>query len=301
VKRKGRRLTFKNSLPSADRLAKKTGATIVGNGEVIHVMRAAGVPETQLIAVAGGERIPLFSKAQKQAVAGLSTTPAKPKGPVSGPPGPPTPNPDDAIITVHAWPSLHALMPPGDHNSLPETIDSGTVYTGSGSHQCTLDITRGLTYGLGSLFTLDPLPPGMPEEMKIFVQYMRDRDANRYSFFDGGQMMYNFVIDGKALLWNGHLGGYEGILESLKPKPDVAILAIAGRANLNGRPFDGSAADFAVQEVQWIGEPAKVIWCLHDRGAINPKFINVKAATERVEKETKSSVIDLKPAELYKL
>jgi hypothetical protein len=141
----------------------------------------------------------------------------------------------------------------------------------------------------------------MPEEMKIFVQYMRDRDANRYSFFDGGQMMYNFVIDGKALLWNGHLGGYEGILESLKPKPDVAILAIAGRANLNGRPFDGSAADFAVQEVQWIGEPAKVIWCLHDRGAINPKFINVKAATERVEKETKSSVIDLKPAELYKL
>src|SRR5690349_10219551 len=47
-------------LPGADKVAKRTGAIIIGNGEAINVMRGAGIPETQLLAVAGGERIPLF-------------------------------------------------------------------------------------------------------------------------------------------------------------------------------------------------------------------------------------------------
>lgn len=90
-------------------------------------------------------------------------------------------------------------------------------------------------------------------------------------------------------------------MKGLEPKPDIALLAIAGRANLNGRPFDGSAADFVVDEIKWIGEPEKVIWHLHDKGAINPKFMKTEAATEKVHKETKSKVVDLEPAKLYKL
>ncbi|KAF1808152.1 hypothetical protein P152DRAFT_469148 [Eremomyces bilateralis CBS 781.70] len=248
-------------LPSADRIAKETGA----------------IPESQLAAISGGERIPLFIKEQrhKVIVASSSRPHGLPSGPPSGPPGPPTPNPDDAIITVHAWPSLHALMPLGDHRSFPEVMDTGTVYTGSGSHSCTLDVTRGLTYGLGGLLKMDLVPPQMHQDMKDFVTYMKDRDMNRYSFFDGGQIMYNFLIDGKALLWNGHLGGYEGIL---KEEPD-----------------------FAVKEVQWIGEPSKVTWCLHDRCPINPKHINVAIATERVEEGTKSKVIELTPAQPFRL
>ena len=75
------------------------------------------------------------------------------------------------------------------------------------------------------------------------------------------------------------MGGYQGIFEHLEPQPDVATLAIAGRANLNGRPFDGFAADYAEKLVKWIGMPPKIIWCLHDEGALNPKFIDTKAAT----------------------
>jgi hypothetical protein len=293
-------LILLSSLPGADRLSKKTGAIIIGNGEAINVMRTAGVPEHQLMAISGGERIPLFSK-QQWSEADISFSSSGPAHSPSVRPGPATPQPEDAIITVHAWPSLHALMPPGDHHSLPEIIDSSTVYTGSGSHQCTLDITRGLTNGLGSLLKLNPLPSTLPQEMKEFASYMQDRESNRYSFYDGGQIMYNFLIGGKALLWNGHLGGYGGILKCLEPKPDIAILAIAGRANLDGRPFDGSAAEFVVKTLKWLGEPSKIIWCLHDRAPMKPNFIDVSSATQRVENETRGKVISLVHAELYTL
>src|SRR4029453_17785114 len=41
----------------AERIAKATGATIVGSYESIRVMAAQGVPEEQLMPVAGGERV----------------------------------------------------------------------------------------------------------------------------------------------------------------------------------------------------------------------------------------------------
>lgn len=53
-------------------------------------------------------------------------------------------------------------------------------------------------------------------------------------------------------------------MKGMLPKPNVANLAIAGRADLNGIPFDGSAAQFAVREVKWLGSPSTVIWALHD-------------------------------------
>ncbi|KAF4626549.1 hypothetical protein G7Y89_g11614 [Cudoniella acicularis] len=289
-------------LPGADRLAKRTGAIIVGNGEVISVMRAAGVPEQQLMAASGGERIPLFTAAQWRDARTQATSAAKsPPGPPSGPPGPPTPDPSLAVMAVHVWPSLHCLMPSGDHRSFPETIDTGTVYTGSATYACTMDITRALTYGLGNLAKLPKLPPQMPEDMQKFISYLKDTEANKCSFFDGGQLMYNFVGGSKTVLWSGHLGGYSGVLKEIRPQPDIAILGIAGRGNLNGRPYVGSSAQFATEEIKWLGEPGKVIWCLHDQGLLNPKYIDTRAATEMVHRETRSRVVDLKHAEVYKL
>lgn len=130
---------------------------------------------------------------------------------------------------------------------------------------------------------------------------MKDREACRYSFFDGSQLTFNFLLGTRVLLWSGHLGSYDGILKGLEPKPDAAILAIAGRANLNGRPYNGSAAEFATEEIKWLGEPSKVVWCLHDQGALNPKFIDTRAATEMVHAKMKSQVVDLKHAEAFKI
>ncbi|CAK7207624.1 hypothetical protein SEUCBS139899_010434 [Sporothrix eucalyptigena] len=282
-------------LPGANKLALQTGATIVGNGEAITVMRAAGVPEAQLIAVSGGERIPLFTAEARKKAAAQPPSPPGPPAPGSRPPGPPLPYNSEAVMSVQVWPSLHCLMVPGEH---PEFIDTATSYIEGGDDEenkyaCTIDITRALTYGLGALAKLDPPPTKMPDDLKVFLSYLKDSDTNRFSYFDGGQLMYNFLIGEKTLLWSGHLGGYSGILQNLEPKPDVAILGIAGRANLDGRPWQGSAAEFAVQQVKWLGEPTTVIWCLHDRGPLKPYYIDTKAATEAVQRETASKVIDL--------
>ncbi|KAL2829630.1 hypothetical protein BJY01DRAFT_261173 [Aspergillus pseudoustus] len=283
-------------LPGADRLAQRTGAIIVANAEAIHVMREAGVPESQLMAVSGGERIPLFTLTQRQKAFADHTTagnnqdglPPRPQQP-----GPVEPSPALAPIAVHVWPSLHCLMPPGDHRSIPEAIDSGTVYMGSGDYEGTMDITRGLKYGLGGLVKLPHLPSNVGEDMRRFIAYLQDNKTNQCSFYDGGQLLFNFLIGNQTLLWNSHLGGYSGILKEITPRPDVAILGLAGRANLNGRPFDGSAAEFVNQELKWLGEPRKVIWCLHDQGALNPKYTKTDAATAMVERETSSKVTTL--------
>ena len=221
------------SLPGADRIATKTGAIVIANGEAIHCLRKAGVPEEQLIPVAGGERIPLFTHAVRQQAR------QDPSMQASGPPGGPIfPVDTLAALAVHVWPSLHCLMPQ-DH---PEVIDTATVYTGSATpYTCSLDITFGMKHGLLRLGELVP-PEQLSDGQRSFVEYVGDRERNVFSHCDGGQLMSNFVVQGKAMLWNAHLGAYEGVMKDMQPKPDVAILAISGRANLNGRPFDGSAA-----------------------------------------------------------
>jgi hypothetical protein len=84
----------------------------------------------------GGERISLFTAAQRKKA--IDNAPAPRPGPPQGPPGPPAPPLSEAVITVHAWPALHALMPPGDHRDFPETIDTGFVHTGDPTMACTV-------------------------------------------------------------------------------------------------------------------------------------------------------------------
>lgn len=285
------------SLPGADKIALKTGAIVIANGEAINVLRSCGVPETQLVPVAGGERVPLFTQAiRKQATAGEVER-------QGGPPGvPPQPHESLAVASVHVWPSLHCLMPGNSHAEVPELMDTGKSYVGSASHYaCTLNITMGMKYGL--LKMGDHMPrEKMDAGMKSFVDYVEGPAKNCLSNFDGGQLMFNFLLGtNKTLAWNAHLGGYDGILATVEPKPDVLIQAIAGRANLNGRPFDGSAADFAVKVSKLLGEPKQVLWCLHDESPIKPFTVDVKPATAKVEEETASRVLDLQPAKVQVL
>lgn len=63
--------------------------------------------------------------------------------------------------------------------------------------------------------------------------------------------MYNKVIPYQGiLLWSGHLGAYEGVVKSIWPKPDVVILGVAGRGNLDGRPFERSSAEMVTRVVE---------------------------------------------------
>ncbi|KAL3473186.1 hypothetical protein BJX99DRAFT_201827 [Aspergillus californicus] len=283
-------------IPGADRLALRTGAIVIANGEAINLLRGAGVPESQLMAVAGGERVPLFTREiRKQASAGTCAT-------LPGPPGsPPRPNPELASFAVHVWPSLHCLMPGTTPHDIPPLFDTGRVYTGSATpFDCTLDITYNMTWGLMRLHDILPADK-MDEKMSSFADFMAARDQNVMSGFDGGQLLFNIVLGGRAVLINSHLGAYDGIMRQIKPQPDVAILGIAGRANLNGRPFDGSGAQFAVEQLKWLGKPRRVIWALHDESLVPPFSVDTQPAADLVKRETGAEVVDLPYAEPHVL
>lgn len=262
------------------------------------MLRKAGVPSENLIAVSGGERVPLFTrdvreKAQLGQVQLAGGPPAAPRAP----------HESLAALTVHVWPSLHALLPAASLHDLPPVFDSGAVYSGETSHECTLDITRMMTHGL--LQFTKPLPDEVLQHLDAdglsFAEWMRD-PSHVFSGCDGGQLIFNFLIgEGKTLLFNGQLGAYEGIMRGIKEKPTVAVLALPGRANLNGRPFNGSSAQFLALEAKWLGEPERVIWCLHDPLFVNPKRTDTRAAKELVESTTKSKVWDLEHAQVYPL
>lgn len=244
-----------HSLPGADRIAIKTGAVVVANCEAINCLRNAGVPEEQLFPVQGGERLPLFTK-ETRLRAKRNEVPL-----ASFPPGrPPYPHHSLAALSVHVWPSLHCFMP----HPVPTIMDTAASYEDEDPFASTLDITFGMKYGLLRIDQILP-PEQMDEGLRSFCGYVSQRDKHVFSHCDGGQLMFNIIIDDKSILWSAHLGGYEGILKSIEPKPSIAILAIAGRANYNGRPFVGSAAQYITQKIQWLGEPKQVIWCLHDQ------------------------------------
>ena len=63
---------------------------------------------------------------------------------------------------------------------------------------------------------------------------------------DGGTLMYLFETPEGSLLFQDTSGHWGAILRTLRP--DVAILAAAGRATVDGEPVQGSLADFVVGE-----------------------------------------------------
>src|SRR6478609_8614302 len=95
-------LTWRKSLPGADRIAIRTGAIVIANNEAINLLREGGVPEHQLLPVQGGERIPLFTRET------WNKANANPSLFCPGPPGAPRRPLDKlAAFSVDVWPSLH--------------------------------------------------------------------------------------------------------------------------------------------------------------------------------------------------
>ena len=74
-------------------------------------------------------------------------------------------------------------------------------------------------------------------------------------------MIYLLETPDGSVLVSGSAGYWSGIVSGLRP--DVAVLASAGRPNVDGEPFQGSAADFLVSEVELL-RPSRVVLCHHD-------------------------------------
>ncbi|MBO0729576.1 MAG: MBL fold metallo-hydrolase [Acidimicrobiaceae bacterium] len=78
---------------------------------------------------------------------------------------------------------------------------------------------------------------------------------------DGGALAYLIETPEGSILWKDTSGHWTSLLPTLRP--DVALLAAAGRGNVDGEPVQGSLSDFIAQEVRHL-EPGRVLLCHHD-------------------------------------
>ncbi len=195
-------------LYGAERIAKQTGARIIGSHETVRVMEAQGVPISQMIPVAGGERVQLS---------------------------------DD--VTVGVFPSQHSCV--WSHTAMAPA-DEVCIGDLGVTHQERERRFAALAAHFGSL------GPDVIAHLRASAQGPRG---------DGGALVYLFETPEGSLLYQDTSGHWSGILHDLRP--DVAILAAAGRGNVDGEPIQGSLAQFVAREVDLL-RPRRVFLGHHD-------------------------------------
>lgn len=77
----------------------------------------------------------------------------------------------------------------------------------------------------------------------------------------GGPLCYLIETPAGSIFWQDTSGCWTGILRDLHP--DVAILAAAGRGNIDGEPIQGSLAQFVAREADLL-RPRTIILGHHD-------------------------------------
>jgi L-ascorbate metabolism protein UlaG (beta-lactamase superfamily) len=93
------------------------------------------------------------------------------------------------------------------------------------------------------------------------VRHVRDSSPGHSDRGDGGALLYLFETPEGSLLFQDTSGHWSGILGGLRP--DVAILAAAGRGNIDGEPIQGSLADFLGRQVAAL-RPRRLFLSHHD-------------------------------------
>lgn len=78
---------------------------------------------------------------------------------------------------------------------------------------------------------------------------------------DGGALLYLIEVPDGSILFQDTSGHWTGIVDDLEA--DVAIVAAAGRANVDGEPIQGTLAEFVADHIRRIGA-GRAILCHHD-------------------------------------
>jgi len=191
----------------AERIAPRTGATIIGSYETIRLMAAHGVPESQLQPVSGGERVRL-----------------------------------SADVVVSVYPSLHSCVWTGPFQQ-PDVVCLGDT---------------GLTLDEQKLRFRDLEAHIANLSPEARAHALRGRQGDRG---DGGALVYLIETPEGSLLYQDTSGHWSGIMRDLRP--DVAILAAAGRGNVDGDPIQGTLAEFVSKQAAFL-QPKRVLLSHHD-------------------------------------
>ncbi len=194
----------------AERIAVRTGATVVGSYETVRLLHDSdSIPESQLIAVAGGEPVELSSE-----------------------------------VRVRVFPSLHSCV--------------WAKMAGAATEACLGDLGLSCQTRRARESRLMQML-GSGELGQEVASHLAASDRHPRS--DGGALAYLIETPRGSILWKDTSGHWSGILSSLSP--DLAILAAAGRGNVNGEPVQGSLAGFIADEVEML-RPRKIALCHHD-------------------------------------
>lgn len=87
------------------------------------------------------------------------------------------------------------------------------------------------------------------------------RSSDQHALGDGGPLVYVLETPAGRLLYQDTSGCWTPVLRELRP--DVAILAAAGRGNVDGEPIQGSLAQFVAREATLL-RPRRVVLSHHD-------------------------------------
>lgn len=193
----------------AERIARRTGATIIGSHETVRIMEQEGVPLAQLLPVGGGERIRLSPE-----------------------------------VTVTVYPSLHSCV---------WTLKGGMFQP---DEVCLGDL--GVTYQ-ERMARLQEVMQGLVSSGPEVMEHLQTSQQGVRG--DGGSFVYLFETPEGSLLYQDTSGHWTGIFHNLRP--DVAILAAAGRGTIDGEPIQGTLAQFVARQVDLL-RPRRVILDHHD-------------------------------------
>ncbi|WP_395153607.1 MBL fold metallo-hydrolase [Ilumatobacter sp.] len=148
--------------------------------------------------------------------------------------------------TVSVYPSQHSCV--WSHSQMGQS-DEVCIGDLGVTHQEQRERFAKLIEHLGT--ALDPLAVG----------HMMSTMAEHSDRGDGGALVFLFDLPDGRLFYQDTSGHWSGVLRDLRP--DVAILAAAGRGNINGEPIQGSLAQFMAQQVDML-RPKQVILSHHD-------------------------------------
>jgi L-ascorbate metabolism protein UlaG (beta-lactamase superfamily) len=150
-------------------------------------------------------------------------------------------------VTVRVFPSLHSCV------WASASLDSNEVATGQ------LGLTEDERERQGGLGGAIARAIEAREPAAIQMQEHLARAVGSRSH--GGALAYLITTPAGSVFYQDTSGCWTGVLRELQP--DVAILAAAGRGNIDGEPIQGSLADFVALEAELL-QPRTIVLGHHD-------------------------------------
>jgi L-ascorbate metabolism protein UlaG (beta-lactamase superfamily) len=178
--------------------------------------------------------------------------------------------------TVHCGPTTRVRVLPALHSCLFAAAEQDTAVPCIGDLDVSAQERAAKIRALFDLMRSSPEPIG-----PAFTDMLR-----RTSTHDGGQLAYLLTTAAGSVLISASAGYWRGIFAGLRP--DLALLSLGGRPNVDGEPYQGSAAQFMLEQVQAL-QPGKVAFCHHDPIVPGLPGVDVNAAAAALSNHASNS------------